>query len=146
MAETKPQSFANHAKFVPLYHFVLLPLLLLNLGAAIWLLYKDPGLPSAVLLLTAAGLFLTAFYARVFPLGAQDRVIRLEERLRMADLLPEDLRHRIDELSACQMVALRFASDGELAELVRQVLDEGITNRTEIKKRIKTWRPDHCRL
>jgi hypothetical protein len=82
----------------------------------------------------------------MFPLGVQDRVIRLEERMRMELLLPDDLKGRIEEISTAQLIGLRFASDEELADLVRRVLDEGITDRQVIKKSIGSWRADHQRI
>jgi hypothetical protein len=78
-------------------------------------------------------------------LTVQNRVIRLEERLRLARLLPADLQGRIEELTVGQLVALRFASDGELVELTRKVLTEGITDKKAIKSMVTTWRPDHLR-
>ena len=146
MAETMPQTFENHAKTVPLYHFVALPILLINL---LWALYRaatgfsfDAALGAAV----ALALVVVAFYARVFALGAQDRTIRLEERLRMDQLLPDDLKPRVNDLTIDQVIALRFASDAELPDLARRVLDEGIGERKVVKQTIKTWRPDHQRL
>lgn len=146
MAEKIPQTFANHAKLVPGYHYVLALLLVINLGWQGWTLFRSPSLGSVIGLTTAFAILMIAFYARVFPLQAQDRLIRLEERLRMQRLLPDDLPSRVESLTPGQMVALRFASDEELADLTRQVLDEGIEDRTEIKKRIRTWRADIHRL
>jgi hypothetical protein len=95
--------------------------------------------------LLAAALVVLVFYARLFPLAVQDRLIRLEERLRSERLLPADLRPRIGEFSADQLVALRFASDVELPVLARKVLDEKLTDRKAIKKLIKNWKPDYQR-
>ncbi len=144
MSEQK-QSLAQHAKFVPAYHFVLFPLGMLLLGLAVWELIRQPSIHSAAMVVLAFVLLGTLLYARVFALQVQDRLIRLEMRLRLQDLVSDDLRPRIAELTPGQMVALRFASDEELPELVRQVLDEGIRDRGEIKKRIRTWTPDHHR-
>jgi uncharacterized membrane protein YraQ (UPF0718 family) len=144
------QSFATHRKFVPLYHFVTTPIVTVNL---IWSLYRLvnplPGVPLfdrvlAVAMAVAIGLIF--FFARIFPLRAQDRVIRLEETLRMERLLPPDLRARIPELRAGQIVALRFASDEELPELARAVLDGQVRTSDEIKQRVRRWRADHFRL
>jgi hypothetical protein len=90
-------------------------------------------------------LLIVFFAMRVFALAVQDRVIRLEERLRLERLLPADLRGRIPELTTAQLVALRFASDGELAELVRAVFAEKLVDRRAIKQRIREWRPDYER-
>jgi len=142
----RPQSFESHAKMVPGYHrwataLLVLPTLYFGYRAAF--AFTWDGL---ALFLFAVGTVLVGLYARVFPLGVQDRLIRLEERLRMERLLPSDLKGRIPELTASQMVALRFASDGELADLVRRVLDQKITDKSEIKKAIQSWRADHERI
>jgi hypothetical protein len=148
MAE--PQNFANHPKFVPGYHFVAFGILAINL---LWSLYRLvsglPGVPFFDRLLgfaVAVALVLLAWYARVFPLKAQDRVIRLEEVLRLERLLPPDLRPRIGDLRTGQLIALRFASDAELPELTRAVLDRGITTPKEIKKMVGSWRGDYLRM
>ena len=86
------------------------------------------------------------FYARLFALGAQDRVIRLEEKLRLRDLLPPEQKHTINKLTTEQLIGLRFASDGEVGALVATVSTEGIDDRDEIKKRVTNWRPDHQRV
>jgi Family of unknown function (DUF6526) len=144
------QNFANHRKFVPGYHYAAVGILVLNFFWALYRLIRPlPGEPFFDRLLAVAvalALGLVLFYARVFPLQAQDRVIRLEETLRMERLLPPDLKARIGELRRGQIIALRFASDEELPELVRAVLDGGIRNSNEIKKRIRNWRADHFRL
>jgi hypothetical protein len=145
MAEA-PQSFENHAKIVPGYHrwtavLVALPTLYFAYRAAF-----DFTVDRLALLLFAVGVVLTATYARVFPLGVQDRVIRLEERMRMERVLPTDLRARIPELSTRQLVSLRFASDEELPDLVRRVLAGELTNRNDIKRAIRSWRADHQRI
>ncbi len=95
--------------------------------------------------LVAIALPLIALYARVFALRVQDRVIRLEERQRLAQVLPEDLRGPARELRIEQLVGLRFASDEELPELVRWVLAEKVRDRKAIKSRIRSWRADHSR-
>lgn len=145
MSDTQ-QSLEHHGKFVPAYHFVLFPLGMALLGLAAWELIRQPSLHSAAMVVLVFVLLGSLLYARIFALQVQDRVIRLEMRLRLQDLVSDDLRPRIVELTPGQMVALRFASDEELPELVRQVLDEGIRDRGEIKKRIRTWTPDHHRV
>lgn len=145
MSEPKPQSLANHAKFVPPYHFVMLPLGLALLVWAGWRLFAAFSVDSVMQLVLVVLLLGAVSYARIFPLAVQDRLIRLEMRLRLQRLLPADLQGRIDELTPGQMVALRFASDDELPDLVQQVLSEGLRNRGEIKRRIKTWNPDYFR-
>lgn len=142
------QSYRNHRKFVPAFHFLAFGILVVNLVWAVWRLFQGTGLPLADRVwgvVMAIALLLLIWYARTFPLVVQDRVIRLEERLRLAQLLPPDLAPRIGELSTGQLVALRFASDEELPELTRKVLDEKIRSREEIKKQIRNWRADHLR-
>jgi len=145
LSEQRTQTFANHSKMFPGYHYLTLGLIIVTLLWAAWNLIRRPDLSTAIAVLFVIAAAGTAYYARGFALKVQDRLIRLEERQRMASLFPEDLRGRIDELSVSQMVALRFASDGELADLVREVLDQGIHQRTEIKKKIREWRPDYDR-
>lgn len=144
MAEQQ-QSFENHGKVVPAYHYVTFLLLLVNL---LWRLYGVVvgfSIDAAVSLLAAGALVMVAFFARVFALGAQDRVIRLEERLRLADLAP-DLKPRLGELTINQVCALRFASDAEAPGLARKVLDEKLDDRKAIKQMIQAWKPDHVRV
>lgn len=144
------QNFANHRKFVPGYHYAAFGILLLNFLWAVYrLIWPLPGVPLLDRLLAVAvalALGLVLLYARIFPLQAQDRVIRLEETLRMERLFPPDLKARIGELRRGQIVALRFASDEELPELARTVLDRGIKDTNEIKKMVRNWRADHFRL
>jgi hypothetical protein len=142
----RPQSFERHARFVPLYHFVTTPLLILNVGWAVACLIEAPDASRAVAVLAAFAFMLTAFFARAFALGAQDRVIRLEMRLRLAGLLPPDTRARIPDLTIGQLVALRFASDAELPTLVASVLKDNIQDRKAIKRMIKDWQPDYARV
>ena len=141
-----PQNFQNHARFVPLYHYVTSPLILL---VAIWWLVqlvRAPTLDHLFLFLMALGLALAGVWARAFATRLQDRVIRLEERLRMERLLSAEVSARIGEFTVDQLVALRFASDGELDELARRVLDEGIADRKTIKSMVRSWRADHQRV
>jgi hypothetical protein len=101
---------------------------------------------NGVTFLLAVGLILVAWFVRAFPLGVQDRVIRLEERLRLERLLPGDLKARIGDFTTNQLVGLRFASDEELPGLARRVLDEGISDRKTIKQAVKNWRADYQRI
>jgi hypothetical protein len=142
----QPQTYANHRKFVPLFHYVALPILMVNVGLAIWGVVQAPGLPAIWGLAMAIALFLGALFARVFALQAQDRVIRLEERLRMREILPADLQARIPEISREQIIGLRFASDEELPALTARVLGENIQKREEVKKLVRHWRPDDHQL
>jgi uncharacterized membrane protein YciS (DUF1049 family) len=140
------QNFANHGRFVPLFHFFVLPVLILNFVSQVYLWIKfEFTLARLISILAAAALFLGAVYARMFALAVQDRVIRLEERLRYERVLPADLQARCSELSVGQIVSLRFACDAELPALTRKVLDEKLTERKAIKQLIKTWKPDYQR-
>jgi uncharacterized membrane protein YciS (DUF1049 family) len=140
------QNFENHGKFVPAFHFFVIPMVAINLG---WQVYRWKRAEFTVggfeSILLAAALLLGFFYARLFALRVQDRVIRLEEQLRCQRLLPADLQPRIAEFSAGQLIALRFASDAELPALARKVLDEKLTERKAIKQLIKNWKPDYLR-
>ncbi len=144
------QSYATHRKYVPLFHFVTVGILSVNLA---WSLHRlNQGLPEVPFfdrlldVAVASALILLAWFTRIFSLRAQDRVIRLEEILRMERLLPADLKARIGDLRAGQLIALRFASDEELPDLTRMVLDKGIRDRDEIKKLVRSWRADYHRL
>jgi hypothetical protein len=140
------QNFANHAKTVPAFHFFVLPVLLLNVG---WSIYRWKtslfSLDGAVWVLTSVAILVGMMFARMFALTVQDRVIRLEERLRYERLLPSDLQARILEFEPGQLVSLRFASDAELPGLARKVLDEKMKDRKAIKQLVKNWRPDYLR-
>lgn len=144
MAETI-QSFQHHKRQHPIFHFVLLPVFLVNIIVAIVLLVRKPGWLTAWDLAMALALLILAFVVRINPLKVQDRVIRLEERLRLAELLPDPLRARIPELSEAQLVALRFAPDKEIPSLVQKTLTENL-NGAEIKKAIIEWKADLWRV
>ncbi len=140
------QNFAHHGRYVPLFHFFVIPVMAINFIRSLVRLWALGGSFEGIFgVLLAAALFVLVFYARTFPLAVQDRLIRLEERLRCERLLPADLQPRIGEFSADQMVALRFASDAELPALARKVLDEKLTERKAIKRLIKNWKPDYQR-
>lgn len=139
------QNFENHAKFVPAFHFFVAPVFLLNIVWSIVRLVRHVSFGTVVSLLVAVALFLLAFTARTFALTVQDRVIRLEMRLRMQQALPPDLRARIPEFTVDQLIALRFASDSELPDLARKVLQDKLTERKAIKALIRDWQPDLLR-
>ena len=139
------QNFENHARFVPVFHFFILPVFLLNVFWSIYRLIQSFSIESARSLLLALAFLLLAFYARTFALAVQDRLIRLEMRLRMQQLLPQELRPRIPDFTVDQLVALRFASDAELPGLCRKVVDEEIADRKVIKKMVQNWQPDLLR-
>ena len=140
------QSFENHAKFVFMYHRVLLALLLALLIWTVARVVGDFSMERLFMLILVIALVMIALFARIFALGVQDRVIRLEERLRMAALLPEDLVARVGEITTRQLIGLRFASDAELEALTRRVLDGELTDQKEIKRAISSWRADDQRI
>lgn len=146
MSSKTPQSYANHTRYSTGYHFVTMPLVATYL---IWSIYRAVTLRDAEShfdLVGAFALFGVYAFVRLFPLKAQDRVIRLEERLRLARVLPTDLVPRIEEIAPRHLVALRFAPDAELEPLVREILAGRLTTQKEIKQRIKQWRPDYFRV
>ena len=145
MAETVPQTYANHRRFVPLYHFVSFAILAVNQVWAVVRLVRTPSWESGFGVLLAFALLCVFFYAREFPLKVQDRLIRLEMRLRLQQVLPPDLRPRILDLTAAQLIGLRFAGDSEMTDLVRDVLANNIQDRETIKKKIKNWQADNLR-
>jgi hypothetical protein len=146
MAEDTVQTLESHVRYVPLYHFVLFGILMINLVWSIVRTVRHPSVDAAVALLVAFGLLILFFYARQFALTLQDRLIRLEMRLRLARVLPADLAPRIGELTVSQLIGLRFASDEELSELVRKVLADGVADRTAIKRLVRNWHGDHLRV
>jgi hypothetical protein len=142
----REQNLKNHVRFVPMYHFFALPMLIINFGIQVYLwIHLGFGVLQFFSVLTAAALFFGILHGRLFALSVQDRLIRLEERLRYERVLPEELRWRADELTVPQFVSLRFASDDELPALMRKTLDEKLTQRKAIKQLIKSWRPDNLR-
>lgn len=139
------QNYKNHVRWFPPFHFFVMPVLLLNFlnGARhVWL---APSRSTAFALLVTTALLMLALSARMMIVTVQDRVIRLEMRLRLREVLPPDLQHRINDLTRDQLVALRFASDVELAELIHQVLDGELTKKRDIKLKVKNWQADSLR-
>jgi uncharacterized membrane protein YdbT with pleckstrin-like domain len=140
------QTFTNHTKVFPPFHFFVLPVLVINLGVQIYRMKTFWFSYAAILgVLIALALILGFLSVRMFALSVQDRVIRMEERLRYQRLLPADLQPRIEEFTVSQLVALRFASDTELPALARKVLDEKMLERKAIKQLVKNWKPDYLR-
>ena len=144
-AASEQQNAANHARFVPGYHYLAGTLAILNLIWAVVRSVRHPTIESHAAILVGVILLLLLWYLRAFPLAVQDRLIRLEERLRMQRLLPPAMQSRLDEFTPAQLIALRFASDAELPELATKVLNERITDRKQIKLLIRDWRADHMR-
>jgi hypothetical protein len=145
MAIPPTQSLANHGRLDPPFHYVLAPIGLAAIVLSVILLVRQPGMGSILGVLLSVGLFMIAAKARSYALKVQDRVIRLEERLRLTMLLPETTRLRIAELTEPQLIALRFASDAELPVLAMRALNEGLNNK-QIKTSIQNWRADYFRV
>jgi hypothetical protein len=146
MANQKPQNLQTHARYVPPFHMFVLPVLLINVGRSIYrVIHLGISFESVFGVFLALAFFMLGFYARNFALTVQDRIIRLEMRLRLAEVLPVDLRPRIPEFTAGQLVSLRFASDAELPVLARKVLDDKLDDRKAIKQLIKEWQGDYLR-
>ena len=143
MSET--QNLQNHAKLVPGFHFFVLPVLLINLIWSIVDMVRGFSVQSARSAVVALALLMLAFTTRIMALTVQDRVIRLEMRLRLQQLLPADLRPRIPEFTVSQLVSLRFAGDAELPDLARKVLQDKVTNRKAIKELVRDWQADFLR-
>lgn len=145
---TEPQTYKNHTRFDPVWHFFIAPVLLINFFFSIYLLIHHWPEHRAILgwwILLSLVIFMAVGKARAHSLKAQDRIIRLEERLRFAALLPPDLLARSSALTEAQYIGLRFASDAEVPALVKRTLDENLTAK-QIKQSIENWRPDYFRV
>lgn len=144
MKET--QNFQNHARWYPLVHFVITPLLFVNLIWQIVRFSQEKTLDRGESLMMAVVFILMSLAARLQALKAQDRVIRLEEKLRYKDILSADLFEKTGNLKTGQIIALRFASDTELPELVQRTLNGEFSSNKEIKQAVKNWRGDYLRV
>jgi hypothetical protein len=142
----KVQNYANHVRWYPLVHFVITPLLTINLIYQVVRLVLEPGWDRGVDVVIAAVLILMSLASRLQALKAQDRVIRLEERLRYREVLSPEMAPRASALPTGKMISLRFASDGELPGLVERVLAGELSSGKEIKSAIREWRGDHLRV
>jgi hypothetical protein len=142
------QSFKSHSRWDPIFHFFVLPLLLANVvvaGVAAARNHGSFGFASIWSVLIAVALFMLAIKARGYALGAQDRVIRLEERLRLKELVSASELIELESLTMRQYIGLRFASNPELPDLARRAIREKLTEK-QIKEAIKSWRPDNDRI
>ncbi len=142
----KTQNYQNHTRWYPFVHFIISPLLAINLIWAIVCVVMEFDWFRVQYLLLSLIAILMSFAARLQPLKAQDRIIRLEERLRYREVLSPELAASATNFRASQMIALRFASDEELPDLVSRVMAGELSTSKEIKTAIKTWRPDHFRV
>jgi len=141
----QPQTYKKHARLFPLYHFFVLPVLAINFFNSIRHVVHRPMRDTAWEVVVAFALVMLALSARVMVLAVQDRLIRLEMRLRLRTLLPAELQGRLMELTHKQLVALRFASDQEMPSLVADVLSGKLPTQKAIKQRIQDWQADHLR-
>lgn len=139
------QSYKNHTRNLPAFHFFVLPVLLLNVLNTARYVWRTPNLGTVFALVVAAALLTLGFVSRTQALTVQNRVIRLEMRLRLRQILPPDLQAHIHALTPGQLIALRFASDDELAELVREVVAGKLQTSKDIKLRVKNWQADYLR-
>jgi hypothetical protein len=139
------QTYRNHARIFPPYHYFVIPVLLVNVLVAVWRTYQAPSFATAWTVVLAFALAVAILLSRVMALSVQDRVIRLEMRLRLQGVLPPDLQRRTDDLTREQLIALRFASDAELPDLVRDVLAGKLQSQKAIKQQIRSWQPDLLR-
>jgi hypothetical protein len=152
VSQTTPQTFSSHRRVDPLFHFFLVPVFAVGLLLSLihfFYHFRDSdsrdNIHSFLLIVLSVALLILVFRTRIYALKVQDRVIRLEERLRLTQLLGEPLRSRIPELTEDQLVGLRFASDAEVPQLVERTLSEKL-KRGDIKKAIQNWRPDNWRV
>ncbi|MFZ9898950.1 MAG: DUF6526 family protein [Gemmatimonadaceae bacterium] len=145
MAKTS-QSYANHAMYQPLWHYVAFPASTLFLFYAISQAAKSESVVrGALLIIFGLGAVATVWVSRTMALTLQNRIIRLEMRLRLAEVLSADLAERAKGLTLGQLIALRFASDAELPGLVERVLKGELTDKKAIKQAVKDWQADTLR-
>jgi Family of unknown function (DUF6526) len=145
MAERSPQTLANHGRLDPPFHYFLLPVFAISWIVSVDLLVRRPGFLHFWIVVFVTAIIVAVIKSRLYALKVQDRVIRVEERLRLAALLPDSLRPQIAKLSEGQFIALRFASDAEVPALVERTLSANLAP-AEIKKAIQHWRPDYWRV
>ena len=139
------QTRANHVRFDPKFHFFLAPLFAINFVWAVWRLVQNFNGYALWSVVVSAASIVMLLTIRTYSLKVQDRVIRLEERLRIVPLLPPGVRGRWAELSERQLIALRFASDAEVGALGERAINEKLDEKA-IKAAIQTWRPDYFRV
>lgn len=141
-----PQTFENHMRLLPLYHFVASPIAALFFVHTLIHALQDPGLLHLAEVIFAFGLVAAVLSSRLMALTVQNRLIRLEMRLRLKEILPPALSARIPELGTTQLIALRFASDAEMPALMERVLKGEFEKPRDIKRAVKDWQPDYLRV
>lgn len=146
MANMNPQTYANHTRWQPTFHFFVVPVMVINFIWSIVQFVMTPGWNSGRWAVVSLALVVLTFLVRLNPLKAQDRIIRLEEKLRYQQVLSPDLLQQTSTLRPGQIVALRFAPDDELEELLSAALAGKLHEPAQIKKAIKNWRSDTFRV
>ena len=140
------QTLASHRRWIPMWHFFAIPVLVANVVVVAIYFARDPRFINGWALVVAIALLIGILLSRNMPLRAQDRIIRLEERSRLERLLPGELRGRVGELTPSQLIAIRFAPDDEVPELTRRALNGELKSQGDIKRAIRNWRSDHLRV
>jgi hypothetical protein len=146
MLRMAEQNYASHRRFLPAYHFFVIPVLFANVIYSVVAAFRWPSKVWVWQVIVSIALLTFGFIARINALRVQDRLIRLEEQLRLQRLLPADMQNRIGELRPSQLIAMRFCHDDEVCDLARAILAGEVKTADEIKRRIKTWRPDWLRV
>jgi uncharacterized protein DUF6526 len=140
------QTLGTHTRWIPVWHFFTVPVLAINVAVVVVRFARDPNITNGWGFVVALALLIGIVLSRNMPLRAQDRIIRLEESIRFERVLPAELRGRISELTADQLIGLRFAPDDEVPELTRRALGGDLKTRGDIKRAIRSWRADHMRV
>lgn len=142
----KEQNYGNHRRYMPLHHFIVQPIIAANFFVQAWQFSKNMTLATGWNMVVAFALLIFVFSARIMSLTAQNRSIRLEERLRLMRLMPPEEHKRIGELATRHLVGLRFAPDNEVVALAKRCLDGELKTAGDVKKNIREWRADYLRV
>ena len=145
MSKPEAQNLKNHGRLDPQFHIVSFAVLIVNLVIVIAFALKHLNLYTAWMVVLSVAIFIPFFKLRLYPLKVQDRVIRLEERLRLQALAPQEWHTQLFRLTEDQIIGLRFAADEEVVALAKEALERNLT-RKQIKERVKEWRPDYWRI
>jgi len=143
---TTGQTYANHTRWHPPFHFFVLPVMIINVVWSIVYFFISLGWNRGWAIVVSLALLLLASVARTNALRAQDRIIRLEEQIRYQQILSDDCAQQARSLTIDQIIALRFAPDEEVEALVRGVLEGRLRKSADIKRAVNTWRADHLRV
>jgi len=140
------QTYETHRRWHPIYHFVAFPIIAINFLVAVWFAWKIQRPITLWAAIDALAIVVLAYVVREYATKTQDRIIRLEEAVRLGRVLPEELRGRVGELTGRQLIALRFCPDDELPDMTRAILDGELKGSEQIKRKIQKWRADHHRV